>query len=306
MEWLPIAQALPINGKRKIKHCGSSPSLSISANLKGFRAYCHRCEWQAYEPRQHMPSIAEIAEARMSLRKMRECRGLPSDFSMDFHMEHPLDAWSVTWLATSGITQSLRNAYSLGISNTYQSCIIPVKQGKADTVLGFIARRWQHYATNSGPKYVEVLGNSESAVFLSLADRVTLYPQGQYTVHCVVVEDALSAMKVGECIPSGSMLGTSLGMGKLEQLVRHSGVSDPVVGIWMDPDKAGAKSAKLIEQRLDLMGVKSVRIHSEKDPKKYSVRQIRNILGDRRSVPADYEAQGPVFIAGTPDARGIV
>jgi hypothetical protein len=190
----------------------------------------------------------------------------------------------MTWLLKGGITQSLREAYSLTWTKKYGRAILPVYT--TATALETIVLR-KLYKEDAGPKYLMQSSSPERSVFLSKEIRAK---PGNYLFDVVIVEDALSTMRVGEYVPTGSLLGTSLGQGKLSRILSHSGQSEPRVGVWLDPDKAGAVGAAKVSHMLTLMGISNQIIRSPKDPKNLSnIEIVRRLMGDRPHPIEDYE-----------------
>lgn len=100
-----------------------------------------------------------------------------------------------------------------------------------------------------------------------------------YKCDVVIVEDVLSCIRVGEYLPTGSLLGTSVGhAGALENILTHSGVLKPRVGVWLDPDRAGVTGTAKLQRTLSLMGLEHTLLTSRKDPKNLTDYEIRSTL----------------------------
>ena len=89
----------------------------------------------------------------------------------------------------------------------------------------------------------------------------------------VVVEDMISAMRVGEVMPAAALRGTHANSSKLAQLCATA--NDFV--LWLDGDTPGRKAAKALEIKLQWLGDVKV-IHTEKDPKCYSNEEIERYV----------------------------
>lgn len=94
----------------------------------------------------------------------------------------------------------------------------------------------------------------------------------------VIVEDAFSAIRVGEETNSCALLGTAINAAAVNKAT--SGYSSGY--LWMDSDAAGRKAAKKLKWILDMQGIHCVDICTPKDPKKYSKREIKEILVNAR------------------------
>lgn len=98
-----------------------------------------------------------------------------------------------------------------------------------------------------------------------------------FTDYVVIVEDAISAIVVGEVNRCVALNGTSLSDSKLADLLQ---LGKKFI-IWMDGDKPGKEAARKIKNKLGMLAHKVVRVESPLDPKCYSREQIEKFL--RRS-----------------------
>ena len=119
-----------------------------------------------------------------------------------------------------------------------------------------------------------------------MPDRVT-------GVDLVLVEDILSAARVGRIARTVSILGTNAGQ-VLDRIWSDLGLRDnPTIVVWLDGDKAGRKGRNALARALSLQGANVLTITTPLDPKKYSYREIREILRDRLSdATADEVPEG--------------
>ena len=74
-----------------------------------------------------------------------------------------------------------------------------------------------------------------------------------------------------------SPLGTTIN-GLESRVLEASGVPSPRVAVWFDGDKAGRKGRDKTIRRLQLFGCSVTPINTPKDPKEYSMREIKEIL----------------------------
>jgi hypothetical protein len=178
---------------------------------------------------------------------------LPSDFSREI----PSAAWG--WLLQYGLPYSYWQTHC-GYSEKDKRLILTIGSPPRFAIgraIGWIksmgTSKWKVYGDKSS--YVEVVGE-------------------QLSKEIVLVEDLISAHKVAAsgftCIP---LFGTSIHDGvvkKLQQLKR------PVV-LWLDADQYGLLGRKI--GRLTALTGASVRhIRTNKDPKDYSLEEIKAIL----------------------------
>lgn len=286
--WLQQAKALPYGGKAKIQCCGSTPSMIINHNSKGYSGWCFRCspdEGSKFHPHGEL-SIKQILARREAVQELSRS---PVVLPRDFTSEIP-DTGRV-WLLKAGISAQLSSLYGIGYSEYYRRVIIPVlRDGELDA---FIARS----VTGESPKYIARMRNPDNALFLSntgFKDRSEESKAVHGAFDIVLTEDILSAIRVGRHCASGAVLGTTLSdacIGRIEQGSRpvqqnarqnmawwEPQETNLRVAVWLDPDAAGRKGSSRIASRLRLSGRNVVEIRTDKDPKYLSDRQIIDTL----------------------------
>lgn len=175
---------------------------------------------------------------------------LPSDFTR----EVPAEGWK--WLLQYGLPYSYWKKY-VGYSPSHNRLVLtfgePVKFsiGRA---LEKDKRKWRFWG--DGHKHVELIGKNDR-----------LYDP------TVLVEDLISAHKVGQVTPALCLFGTHIHDLALKLLIQEK---RPVI-VWLDADQYTLLPAKL--NRLQTFLDHPVRmIHTEKDPKDYSLDEIKEYL----------------------------
>ena len=93
----------------------------------------------------------------------------------------------------------------------------------------------------------------------------------------VIVEDILSAIRVGETTPCVALRGTSCNTNKLHQLSQCA--NDFI--IWLDSDRPGIEAAKKLGNKLTWVG-KVCYIKTKEDPKCYSDKEIANFINEAK------------------------
>ena len=88
----------------------------------------------------------------------------------------------------------------------------------------------------------------------------------------VVVEDILSAVRVGAHVAASSLLGTKITTAQANRLAEYKRVT-----LWLDSDRAGKRGANAIKKTLSLLTDVDM-VVTEEDPKKLSDEQIKEIL----------------------------
>ncbi len=91
----------------------------------------------------------------------------------------------------------------------------------------------------------------------------------------VVVEDILSAIRVGTTFPCIALRGTSCNTSKLDQLRKSA---DSFI-VWLDGDRPGINAAKKLGNKLTWVG-KVCYIRTKEDPKAYSNEEIQEMIDE--------------------------
>ena len=90
----------------------------------------------------------------------------------------------------------------------------------------------------------------------------------------VLVEDYCSAVRVGRLCNSAAVLGTHLSHPMINEI--RSRWSKVVV--WLDGDAAGRKGSDRMAEQLQQVGMAVTNLSTDKDPKKYTNHEIREII----------------------------
>jgi len=263
--WLSTAKTLPAGRSTKIECCAADRSLMVSNEAKGYRAYCFRCGPAGFVAHGDF-SIDQLKRRRQELEWQQDRRiKLPFDFTTDIP---PSEA---VWLYKAGVASVIANHYGFGYSPSLRRVILPIYK---DGVLhGYTARS----TINERPKYIEKVVSPTSTIFVADPGLALAWPDDGSAVNvpdCVLVEDILSAVRVGRWVRTCiALLGT-----QLPSLSLGSNGERNTVAIWLDPDKAGKAGASRLQRSLVLQGYETKLIRSAKDPKFYSNREIRRLL----------------------------
>lgn len=174
-------------------------------------------------------------------------------------MDAPVEAR--VWLLKGGL--NIERAAALGIcySPKMHRVILPVYEGsELVAVQARALEPWQQ------PKY------------LNLSDRFTrvLFWAGREHLPgpVTITEDILSALAVAKVGCAASVMGTALSAERASLVAAET----RRVNLWLDPDSAGRRGMTKAERALELHGVATRRIRSERDPKYYSKEQVSTYL----------------------------
>ncbi len=260
MTWLATAKAIRQGSSERVEHCVSGDkSAVVSAGDNGWSMYCFRCGEQVeYEPYPELSLSERVA-------RLQAARTL--DSIAEWHVELPepkefdLSKWPVeqrAWLHKAGLFNT--DIARLGVyhNTRLNRVVLPVRVGNE---VGY----WQARGFDkSRAKYINPkIKNPPLAEFGS--------------GNCVVlVEDYLSAFRVGQVTTAWGLLGTTLktpGLARLMQDGRQ-------VVTWLDPDKAGVEKSAAIRKMLRAYGKHVINIASKRDPKLLSKAEILQLLKD--------------------------
>ena len=260
MKWLEIAQNLPTNKHTRSdcpEECGSGNTLIVNHKPQGYSAYCFRCGYQAFEGKgqQNLQELAHIRELNEQAESIQLTLELPDDYTTEIPLHGRL------WLYGGGLTESVWKDHNIGYSKKLDRVILPVYDDSGNL-------EWfQCRALLKGqkPKYIQPSRCRDKVMFRVSKD-------GEANKRVVVVEDILSAIRVGRHINTCSLLGTKITTGQATELAKYDRVTT-----WLDPDAAGRKGAYKIRKTLGLL-TEVDNIVTDKDPKELSDKQIIELL----------------------------
>lgn len=121
---------------------------------------------------------------------------------------------------------------------------------------------------------VRALNPDDDPKYLSRGPKNLFFSSFTKYQYCVIVEDILSAIRVGEQCPAVALNGTALKDQWIWSVVdKYSNIF-----IWLDGDIPGQQAAKKIVKKLSLY-VPCKLLYSDEDPKTYKPSEIREIIG---------------------------
>jgi len=263
MDWLQIAQNLAPNRRVRIDcpECDlgrNKKAAVVSHDQSGYSCYCFACGSIGFrhKGKQTLEELNRIRKLNDEAINYKDYSiQLPKDFTTDIPIEGRL------WLYKAGISEACWSKYNIGYSDNLKRVILPVYDRDNKLVW------YQGRAVLKGqtPKYIQPSRERSKVLFQSsnLGDDIR---------RVIVVEDILSAIRVGNIIKTVSLLGTKITTGQASVLSRYNRVT-----LWLDGDKAGQQGANSIRKSLSLVTDVDV-IRTEKDPKEYTNEQIKEIL----------------------------
>lgn len=265
MKWIEHAQNLPTGHSARIDcpTCGEGTNTNaaqINHDSRKYTLYCHACGESDYEYKGKQ-TLAELTKLKELNDEAENIQLSPIELPEDFTEEIPIEGR--LWLYKAGISESTWREYGLGYSGRTKRVILPVYDDTASLV-------WQQCRalfTGQRPKYLHPRRDRGSVMFRAKGTGRTKHV-------AIVVEDILSAIRVGKHTNCYSLLGTKITPAQAAELSQY----DCVV-TWLDGDRAGKRGAYSIRRTLSTL-TDVANIATDKDPKEYSDVQIREILNE--------------------------
>lgn len=254
--WIQTAENLPQGHNARgdcPENCGSGGTLSIVNDHKRLWCSCFRCGFNASESKgqQTLAELARIRELNESAEKMMLSMELPHDFTTT------IPRHGRAWLFKAGLSESTYKLHGIGYSKTLDRVILPVFGDKGELIW------YQCRALHAGqkPKYLQPARDRSHVLY-----RGHLQPSTDG--RAIIVEDILSAIRVGKHIQTYSLLGTKITTAQAARLSKHDRITT-----WLDPDSAGRKGAYRIRRTLGLL-TEVDNIVTTTDPKDLTDKEI--------------------------------
>jgi len=227
---------------------GDSKSLKIERKEDGsIHAICFRCgQWGTHNSRvKYTPTFDTNIKS-----------------SSDEVFEYDLDRWpgrALHWVKQYELTDYEISQYEIGYSESRKRVIIPIWW--AGEKVGWQARKI--YDDDPGPKYITQAKSPPGFMLKDILLREEI----------VLVEDVISAIKVGRATSAVAMLSTNPTRTLMDYVKTFSNYK-----IWLDMDNPQViRQALKLLKSLNVFGNTKL-IISPKDPKCYSDIEIRNWL----------------------------
>jgi hypothetical protein len=260
--------------------CGDTRGrLYVRRVFGGELQFCHNCGYKRFVPTGKRTPQEIMDNARQLTGTAEEATIESRAIQLPYDFTTTLPTKAQVWLARYHITEQESSRCGMGYSNYLSRLIMPVRA--ADGSLTYWQGRNLGEVTQTNPKYLNVRNKGAKNVFF----RVRNDSESAYRSALCIVEDILSAIKVGRVCNSLALLGsyfpkelTQSELCKSSKDSKESGIPlyDKLF-IWLDEDKylTSLKEARHIKTLTPLV-VRVVR--TKKDPKEYNDEEIRRIL----------------------------
>lgn len=263
--WKDIARELPLHGKVQIEcpeNCGSGEKLSVNHGIKSYWCNCYRCGYNdtEFKGKQSLAELSRIQELNEQANNINLTLELPHDYTEEIPLIGRL------WLYKAGINETLWRKYRIGYSASLDRVVLPVFSTNGE-LIWYQCRALQY---GQKPKYLQP-SSERSRVMFTVPNPTTDMRR------VVIVEDILSAIRVGEIENTVSLLGTKITTQQASILGKYQEVIT-----WLDPDRAGRDGAYKIRRTLGLL-TRVRNIVTPVDPKDLSNKQIKEHLCTKHS-----------------------
>lgn len=257
-EYLPVEGVDP-GETVNVHHCKQgrgNDRLYITRKDDGYLYYCHHCGFAGFQR-------ADYVARSKAVPARKETVG-----DADYHDVHRAAddlgswaGWAREWVGASGITDAELIRHGFRYLPVADRVMYPAYLG--GTHLGYQAR----CRAGAGPKYL-TYSKGLGQLVLGVGPAPSSKP-------CVLVEDALSAIRVGRQFPSVALFGTNLTEVRLAWLIENY---DRFV-VWLDDDNAEVRrNTRRLHRRLSLFGPCVTITGVGKDPKHCTDVEIGEIV----------------------------
>lgn len=241
--------------------CGSRDNFARYNDGGGF---CFGCSY--YERATHAPwsSHGAVPLTDESIKwQERAVKPLPEDLNHEFSKE------AVEWLSRFhvDVPTAIRNGLEFSPSRNAIVFKLGPQLWQARHFSGWWFDKFGKCYTSGDVNeclYIYFIGSLVSTAGNSIPEILPL----------VIVEDPVSALRIGALRPSMPLLGSHLATSRLNAIAR---LYDGLV-VWLDSDKY--KEAQKIAERARLLGLSTRVIWTELDPKGYTDEQLMEYLND--------------------------
>lgn len=263
--WFPLARGLADGQRLRGDHdCGDPGTLLMSRTDGTYAVYCFRC---GFKDKHREQESVQDRLARFKAGQERD-EAAQATSALPEPREYDPQQWpakALLWFLKCGFGPRLLRESGMYWCSSMQRVVVPVFDGQYP--MYWLARsheRTPKWLTPNVPKN-------------GLAYKCGERNEGPI----VLMEDPLSAFKVGQVTEAWSLLGTKLHARHAARLLE---LGRPVV-VWMDNDRGrrlgsnpGQEAARSIARQLRALGLPVRIVKTDRDPKYYPTAEIQEVL----------------------------
>ena len=246
-------------GHEPCPNCGSSDNVGVWSDGQKF---CFTgCGF--YVAGEGIGLNIELIKAQLKDEYKKERSGtddpvLPVDYSLVIRSD------AKDWLNSYQITNEECFSYRLGWSDLYESLILP----SFDLYGNLCVVQRRYFGKDGFPKY-HTKGRPDRVIWTCRPDCRSVVDGDTYNGDIIIVEDVLSAIKVGRVYEATPLWGSSLSVSKMSILAKMY----TRAFMWLDPDKLYEASVR--RQQMAAFFEQAHVVISTKDPKCYDQNGIK-------------------------------
>lgn len=258
MDWLKVAMGLPHGQSTRVDcfFCQGKGTMGLSNLGEVYTYHCFKCKEKDAKPAPAMTPQERREMERQAAAFAASPPELPEDFTTD------IPPPGILWLSKGGLNHRDIRRFGFGYSPRMQRVIMPVyEEGELVAVQARALRR-EHK-----PKYLGQIRRNPRPAFRAV--------HREPVDTLVLTEDMLSACRVSKVCDAWALLGTNLGPSVL------AAIGDSHydrIAIWMDEDEAGINARRKMRSQLQVVGKPVSLIQSDRDPKKHTIIEMRNLI----------------------------
>jgi len=243
---------------------GYDKPLVVTRMETGWKWYCHRCQDKGIK---HAKGLSPKEWLKFNKAVPVQENQTVSKVKLPHGMTKDIPALGLAWLYSYHLNDEDIAYYNIQFSTTLNRVVLPVYDANGALVY-YQARNLapKEEWTPRNPKYMNVKARSRFDVYFDVCD------WDNPTDDCVVVEDIISAIRVGKHLDTVALLNAYIP----DDLLLRQFVTYERVILWLDPDKWDRMGKKV--KRFRSLGYNVLMIRANQDPKYYTSDEISEKL----------------------------
>lgn len=249
--------------------CGDTRGRLYTRAIDGGQLqYCHNCSSRSFIRDNERTPKQTVAFVQQFLSDKGDITNTVRNIKLPFDFSHIIPIPAMLWLSKYGLSTHEIKLFGFGWSESYQRLIMPVYDNEK---LMYWQGRTFKKVTKENPKYLNIRQSGAKNVFFRRkfhSNNTTLTPNYHPNNNVAIVEDILSAIKVGRYCNTIALLGSYLPSSLYTLLVPYARVY-----MWLDQDKL-TSAVKYATSINAIMGKLVKVVNTIKDPKELSDAEI--------------------------------
>jgi DNA primase len=240
---------------------GHDRPLVVTRMETGWKWYCHRCGEKGIK---HAKGLSPSEWLKFNKAKEVREHNVVSKVKLPHGMTTDIPATGLAWLYKYNLNDADISYYNIQYSTTLNRVVLPVYDSNMELVY-YQARNLGEITARS-PKYMNVKARGRKDIYFDVGDIENP------TDDCVIVEDILSAIRVGKHLDTVALLNAYIP----DELLLRQLITYEKIILWLDPDKWDRMSRKV--KRFRSFNYDVIMIRANQDPKYYTDVEIAEKL----------------------------